>query len=515
MYSFKTRYIGVILWVIISFFVYSCRKDIFQSKTSDSLTQAQRISSVKSDFEAQKLDPKLNVTLMDSIYIKWTPDWAKATEASVNDSTKYIYIPLSGSLSTKANPSVRKLTTINTEKYLMAAVRIKGNTFYMGTYTLSNQTSGSKAIQGVQQPTQNKVYKNNTIPFKSNSVMLSLKTLSTDLSYHFKYTNGFIEKKIKTNNSVKPNYQVCTYYLNCEWINNFPEYCGNNDYYGENGTNVNDENDYDHCYEPPVGIYSSPSTGAPCQPDWTFGGSYITVSDCYEIPDPPPPPPDDQGDNGYDNNTPDPEDPCAKAAILSNSTGFKSNMTKLNDALSNHYETDIILHSDGTAESIDNGPGGKDDKIKLSALSSSTGLLHNHEASHDSITNLSVFSAFDVSAMYQGVNATSQANKAPYIFGLATTSGQYLLSINSLSDFLSFGTNALSDPGSFQAFSHLYNNYVNLSNSAATNEVNLQTLLNLSHSGLQLMKNTGDSTNPIWKKVDHDGNGSLIYTSCP
>ncbi len=140
---------------------------------------------------------------MDSIYIKWTPDWTKATQKSINDSLKYVYIPLS-----------------------------------------------------------------------------------------------------KKSNSLKPNYQVCTYYLNCEWINNFPEYCSDDDYYGENGTQVTDYEDYDHFYVPPIGNYTSPSTGAPCQPDWTFGGSYIT-SECQEYPDPPPGDPEDPNDPGGSNNTND------------------------------------------------------------------------------------------------------------------------------------------------------------------------------------------------------------------
>lgn len=189
-------------------------------------------------------------------------------------------------------------------------------------------------------------------------------------------------------------------------------------------------------------------------------------------------------------------------------------MATLKSGVSDKYETAMVIHADNTVSTYNNGPGGTSDNIPLSALNNSASIMHNHEANHDGITNLSVFSPPDIKSMYDGVTATLPGFKATYIFSVVTPAGSYILSIKNFEDFQKFGAANFTTSTDFNLFQASYSAYVRTTNTAAQNEAYLQKVLEDNNSGLQLMKNTGTNSDPTWKSVN-GSNGTPTYTTCP
>lgn len=292
--------------LFLIFTINSCKKEFTGALIAGQNNSQKSIERLQKSFADSNYQVSLTKTFMDSIHLTWVPNWKKVTQRTGSDSISYFYIPLNGEIYTTKHAQVRQIETVSTEKYIIATLTSKNIIFKLATYT-TNQKPTVKA-SSISNRLPEKYYANHSIPFNTFSGMLSVKDFKHSGTTNFyNYRNGLNIRKTTTRKSIKSNgigvnAEVCTYYLTCYWINNFPMYCGNMEY-GETYNQVNNVNSYDECYMPPNGYWTTP-TGDSCRPDWTFGGSDIE-SDCYYVPDPPPPPPEDPtGGGGGDGNPP-------------------------------------------------------------------------------------------------------------------------------------------------------------------------------------------------------------------
>jgi len=352
--------------LVISFtilVIISCKK--YQNYTSTDTGSLKNIHDLEKVFNDENFQKSLINNYMDSIHIVWKPNWEKFRIINSN-TTEYFYVPLNGLLTTNKHPKAKQITTFNTEKYLIISVTKKDTTFNLATYSVNLE----KSIIGDVIESK---YKDHSIPFNFFSGVVTIQNLKTGNSSFYTYVDGSLSveqdsKKLLSTGKISTTREVCRYYLECIWINNFPTYCGNFSY-GVTQTPVNNVNTVEECYQPPGGYWSDGVNS--CVPDWTFGGSQIIRGDCSYTPNEPPPlpppsssdPNNNPDDNGVIINPTDPYkfenlvvDTCLKNTVnevLSNN--IKGKISEIIKKLDRNVNITITFYD--VENTVDNRPG--------------------------------------------------------------------------------------------------------------------------------------------------------------
>ncbi|MCX8490934.1 MAG: hypothetical protein ORN54_07690, partial [Cyclobacteriaceae bacterium] len=206
-------------------------------------------------------------------------------------------------------------------------------------------------------------------------------------------------------------------------------------------------------------------------------------------------------------------DPCILAKSLEQTQSLKDKMSDLQSKTGLNYETGYTMkrNIDGsiTYTGINGTPnaGG----IDFSPSSAIDGYIHTHYTGL-----LSIFSPDDMRALYTLMNNNLMGNPSNFTAGVVTASGtSYLLMINDIQQFQVFSQSFLSNENSFNIFSTLYSEVYNIkpSNTVDQNETSLLQLLQVTNSGLKLLKgNTGVFDD--WKVLGLDQNNSVTSTDC-
>ncbi len=220
------------------------------------------------------------------------------------------------------------------------------------------------------------------------------------------------------------------------------------------------------------------------------------------------------GDYGGGGGLPQPPSPCDLANALAQDQSFVDKMSDLNVKTSESYESAYIAkRSNGTTsyDYIKGGQNGEDFNFSPGMFNGSTGFYHNHE---NNPANLSIFSLYDLQALYLIISQGGVYREHNYTFGLVTYHGDtYLLVVEDPAKFLQYGSSLLV-PGSIDIFASTYNNLITLSNTRMQNEANFRAILNINGgAGVKLLKSATNNFGN-WKQVGVDANGNAIYADC-
>lgn len=318
---------ALLLFFLTVIILNGCRKEIYNLEAGKNLPNSDHLTRLRTEFDKNSIQDQLNFTYNDSLHITWKPNWKKVTEKTGNDSLDYLYIPLNGEIHSTKNNRAVSLKMVNTEKYIIAYITKKDVSFFLGTYTGERQPDNAPKVNSVKSPLKKAAVENRRVKFNKFSGDLSLINLKSQVALHFNYSKGEIKKdakkKVVQKGNTREEYQMCTYTLNCVWVNNFPMYCGDGTDYAEEITYVL-VYDVNQCHRPPNKTFID-HLGNICGPVWYYAHSYISKSDCYDVIDLPPPPiPEDEGNNGGDpppvvpvDQPPSGVDPCEEKKKIS------------------------------------------------------------------------------------------------------------------------------------------------------------------------------------------------------
>jgi hypothetical protein len=204
-------------------------------------------------------------------------------------------------------------------------------------------------------------------------------------------------------------------------------------------------------------------------------------------------------------------DPCAQASAAKANQKFIDEMNYLKSLMNTPGETTEVMEPNGSfKQQTSTINGGADLTFPPNYFNGSTGFLHNHGKGAGI---LSVFSAPDLASLYSIVTQGGVANPGTYTFALVNQDGQsYLLTISNMSNFIAWGNTNLINGDPSPAFNQTYNSFIKSTNSDAMNENDFVNLLNLTNSGLTLMK--ANSTNTSWSQVVKNSDGTYSIIPC-
>ncbi|MDR2005440.1 MAG: hypothetical protein LBQ74_20650, partial [Prevotella sp.] len=245
-------------------------------------------------------------------------------------------------------------------------------------------------------------------------------------------------------------------------------------------------------------------------------------------PPPPTPPtiPSSGGGNGsYTGNNPklkltplpldaieEPTDPCKSMTNKILSADFKKAITDLQGLTGSNYEGGrAYSYKDGKYTFTNhNGSAGKPEiNYNPTNISKIDGFIHSH---YDGL--LKTFSPSDLVVPYVWFVKNSGINNMnTFSLGLVTSEGTYFLYISDWTKYREFGQTYGANEEKLDALSFMYENVYKISTSAsaAVSMQNLVKLLNVTDSGLTLMKDVGDNKYSI---VTTDSKGNVKYTNC-
>ncbi|HTJ10555.1 MAG TPA: hypothetical protein VL547_00950 [Dinghuibacter sp.] len=249
-------------------------------------------------------------------------------------------------------------------------------------------------------------------------------------------------------------------------------------------------------------IYYSPATGL----DYVYEGPDINFSTSSGYGNP---------QNGYTLPPPGPipYNPCDLATSLEQNTSFNAGLTSLQNELNNGYESAFLINAQGVPQAqINGGPYGQNIAWSTAMFNNTTGFVFNHE--YESAGYSSMFNFLDMTNLAMIFTLCTPAGSPnDYIFSVTTPAGSYLLVITDKAAWVNFAWAFMGNSSTVNGdLFTVYNYYINIYNSDATNEVNFCAFLNQvsGGSGLTLMKLIWGA----WQTVWYDDSGNPTYTPC-
>ncbi len=234
--------------------------------------------------------------------------------------------------------------------------------------------------------------------------------------------------------------------------------------------------------------------------------------------------PNTGGGGGGNNNNPNPEiTPCEIGKRLRVNIPFRNTMGILkNSAQNDNFEKGFLLKPNNTGSNGGydytevNGPvNGDGININLQTGDQYAGLIHSHYEKEDM---LSVFSVSDLATIWDMSLYGNITNPEKNFFLGVVTANEttYLLTIEDLGKFITFGDNNLANSDLKDILQIIYQNPPYSISSNKTNIHNEQSfakLLKNMNTGLKLMK--GNYTNFYgWSTVDVDNNNNVTTNYC-
>lgn len=216
----------------------------------------------------------------------------------------------------------------------------------------------------------------------------------------------------------------------------------------------------------------------------------------------------DDGGGGY-NPPSGGNNPCNQIQSLANSSVFQSNMQNLNSNTTQNFETAYIMRN-GEYFYVQGPNNMLEMTLPINSMNPADGYLHSHPQGA-----LSIFSAADIKAIYDGYITLGINNLETFTAGVVTASGTaYLLKVEDKTAFMNFASANLKYQNNFDAFEAWYLLYgITENNSTGNVESGFVNLINNKfNTGLKLFK--GNTQNFGQWNLREYYQGSVINSNC-
>jgi hypothetical protein len=201
--------------------------------------------------------------------------------------------------------------------------------------------------------------------------------------------------------------------------------------------------------------------------------------------------------------------PCTQVQNLANSSVFQSKMQDLNNKTTEIYEAAYIMRN-GEYHYVQGSDYMFEMSLPINNMNPADGYLHSHPSG-----TLSIFSASDIKAIYDGWVTLGINNLETFTAGVVTASGTtYILKVENKTTFMNFASANLKYQNNFDAFEGWYLLYgITPENSEVTVETGFMQLINNQfNTGLKLFKGNVQNFSQ-WNLRDYQ-QGILINTNC-